>query len=86
MGLVSSWTEATYRRMTLMQRMIERLNVDTTKVVSDNFGMTFRTIVGRCRGCRDEEACTRWLDGKEANSDPSRFCPNEKTFRLYQAN
>lgn len=84
MGLMQRWTESSYQRMTLMQRMIERLEVDTVKVVCDNFGTTFRSIVGRCRGCSEAETCVRWLDGKDAGTTPLRFCPNAKTFASYQ--
>ena len=65
MGPMSAWTGATLRRMTLTQRMLERLDVDTTKVVCADFGMTFRSVVGRFRACGDEEVCSRWLDGEE---------------------
>jgi len=84
MGPMSAWTEATLGRMTLTQRMLERLDVDTTKVVCADFGMTFRSVVGRCRACGDEEVCSRWLDGEETGSDPSRFCPNSRTFGSYR--
>jgi len=84
MGPMSAWTGATLRRMTLMQRMLERLDVDTTKVVCADFGMTFRSVVGRFRACGDEEVCSRWLDGEGTGSDPSRFCPNSRAFGSYR--
>ncbi len=84
MGLMQRWTEGNYQRMTLMQRMIERLEVDTVKVVCDNLGTTFRSAVGRCRGCAKADTCVRWLDGQDTGTDPARFCPNAKTFALYR--
>ncbi len=80
----STLVERTYRRMTLMQRMIERLEVDTAKVVCADNGITFRAVVGRCRGCGQAAQCGQWLDGQGGAADPARFCPNAKTFQAFR--
>jgi hypothetical protein len=84
MGLFNTLTEATYQRLTLMNRMLERLDVDTAKVVCADLGTTFRAIVGRCRGCHEPDLCARWLDGQEVGIEHSQFCPNAKTFAPFR--
>lgn len=80
MEATSSFAERRYRRMALMQRMIQRLDVDVPKVVCADNGITFRAVVGRCRACGQSALCGKWLDGEAGDSSPSRFCPNAKTF------
>ncbi|HXH02291.1 MAG TPA: DUF6455 family protein [Candidatus Competibacteraceae bacterium] len=84
MNLFDRWMEKTDRRMTLMQRMMERLEVDSTRMVCANMGMTLRNVVGRCRGCATANVCARWLDGQETGSEPGRFCPNAETFASHR--
>ena len=64
------------RRMT---RMLARAGVDPQVAVRGETGTTMREARRRCRGCRSEALCDRWLAGKaEGDND---FCPNAEVFR-----
>lgn len=84
MNIIKSWAERSQRRMTMMQRMIQRLDVDASKVVCADNGVTFRAMVGRCRGCEEPTICSEWLDGQRPDKNPSDFCPNAAAFEPYR--
>ncbi|WP_341647410.1 DUF6455 family protein [Thauera humireducens] len=85
MNIIKNWAERTQRRMTMMQRMIQRLDVDSSKIICDDNGVTFRAMIGRCRGCEQPEVCSAWLDGKRPESSPQAFCPNAAAFEPYRS-
>ena len=41
-------------------------------------------VRSRCRRCRAEDLCDRWLAGKVEGDN--RFCPNAEIFRILQKN
>lgn len=84
MNIIRSWAEKSQRRMTMMQRMIQRLDVNTSKVVCADNGVTFRAMVGRCRGCEKPDICSEWLDGHRPDDNPKGFCPNAAAFEPYR--
>lgn len=79
MGL-TGWVERTYQRMGMMQRMIERMDVDVSRLACADNGVSYRAMVGRCRGCAQADVCIQWLDGHRPDADPGSFCPNSAAF------
>lgn len=62
-----------------MTRMLARVGVDPQVAGRGETGAIMREARRRCRGCRSEALCERWLDGKaEGGND---FCPNAGVFR-----
>ena len=59
----------------LMQRMMERMAVNTTMGVRVDGGMAWCEARTKCIFCRHEEECRHWLDGWEAPREPPDFCP-----------
>ncbi len=68
--------EEACRRMALMQRMIERLDVDRSRVVCADNGIGFPAMVGRCRGCGEA--------AQGGGPNPGRFCPSAKNFQIFR--
>lgn len=62
-----------------MTRMLARIGVDPRASGRGDTGTTMREARRRCRGCRSEALCDRWLAG-EAEGD-NGFCPNAQVFR-----
>ena len=67
---------ASRRRMT---NMFARAGVNPEAMRGGNDEATMRVARRRCRGCRSEALCERWLAGK-AEGDNS-FCDNAPVFR-----
>ena len=62
-----------------MTRMLARAGVDPQAAGRGDTGAIMREARRRCRGCRTEALCDRWLAGKaEGDND---FCPNAEVFR-----
>ena len=62
-----------------MTRMLVRIGVDPQAAGRGDTGAIMREARRRCRGCRSEALCERWLAGKEAGDND--FCPNAQVFR-----
>ncbi len=83
MSTIIHWMEHTSERIALMQRMLERLDVDAGSLARAAWGQTFRNAVGNCRGCDKAEVCARWLDGSTEGCAQD-FCPNADTFAAHR--
>lgn len=67
-------------RAHLMGRMIERLDVDVTKVAVAAGGQDFANAIRHCVSCGAGEECQGYLDDPTATGTP-HFCPNARLFR-----
>lgn len=61
-----------------MRSMIERCGVDIENATQDEIDAIIKDVRRRCRKCRSEDVCERWLTG-EIKGDNS-FCPNASIF------
>ena len=72
---------ASLRRMT---RMMTRVGLDP-EIAADGGPRTqavMKAARRRCRNCRAEDLCDRWLAGKTGGEN--FFCPNAHTFRILE--
>jgi len=67
---------ASGRRMT---QMLTRAGVDPEVATQGDTGAIIQDARSRCKRCRSEDLCDRWLDGKVAGDNS--FCPNAPLFR-----
>ena len=67
------------RRLALMDKMMQKRGADAAVVRSIDGGMAFVEAQAKCRYCRHEEACRRWLTVKAPRTSPD-FCPNAAFF------
>jgi hypothetical protein len=68
------------RRLDLMDRMMRKRGVDVCAALGVDGGMAFIEARAKCRYCRNEEACCRWLTIRAPRTNPD-FCPNAGFFR-----
>lgn len=61
-----------------MARMLVRAGVDPVVIMQGDKRAIIEDVRRRCRKCRAEDQCERWLDGKVAGDNV--FCPNAKIF------
>ena len=62
-----------------MMHMLARAGVDPEVAKHGDTEAIIQDVRGRCRKCRSEDLCDRWLAGKvEGDND---FCPNAQIFR-----
>ena len=77
--LQRSWVAASAMRM---MRMMTRVGLDPG--IATHGDPRTKAIIKearrRCRKCRLEDFCDRWLTGKAKGGNS--FCPNARTFRL----
>jgi hypothetical protein len=69
------------RRMT---RMLMRAGVDPGLVARGDKEAVIKDIRSRCRRCRAEDLCERWLAGKVEGENT--FCPNAPLFSALTGN
>lgn len=67
-------------RADLMASMIERTQVDMTKMTAGDYGYAMRQVVSRCAGCKSVGACHEWLETASLGTRPPDFCPNAAFF------
>jgi hypothetical protein len=65
-----------------MRSMLESVGLDPAIAHSNEIPTIMREVRQRCRTCRSEGVCERWLDGKEKGGND--FCPNAKVFEVLQ--
>ena len=72
-----------YRAAVAGRRMMDMLTcagVDPGVARQGDTEAILRDVRGRCRRCRSEDLCDRWLAGEvEGDND---FCPNAEIFRV----
>jgi Family of unknown function (DUF6455) len=71
--------EQLQRRHELMDRMMQKRGVDADAALRVDGGVAFSEARAKCRYCRYEEACRRWLTIKAPRTSPD-FCPNAAFF------
>ena len=80
------WDWPMYRRVerqaTRMADMMQRLDVDTGKLVRIGNGFAYADARLKCLNCRNATECLLWLDAKPASSETPTFCPS---FSLFEA-
>ena len=65
---------------TRMREMLRKVGLDPDIVIHGTDEMIIREVRSRCRKCRSEEICDRWLAGKETGGND--FCPNAEVFQI----
>lgn len=72
-GYFSASSESRLLRM-MAGAGVDRATANDPRVISE-------TVHLRCRKCRAEDLCERWLAGKVAGDNS--FCPNARIFRAW---
>ena len=67
------------RRFNLMDRMMQKREVDLCAALDVDGGLAFIEARAKCRYCLHEEECRRWLTIRTPRRAPD-FCPNAKFF------
>ena len=65
-----------------MRSMLESVGLDPSIANTNEIPTIMREIRQRCRTCRSEGVCERWLEGEEPGGNDS--CPNAKVFEVLQ--
>jgi hypothetical protein len=65
-----------------MLSMIESLGLDPAIASSSDLETVMGEVRQRCRNCKSEDVCERWLTCNEKGDND--FCPNAKTFEGLQ--
>lgn len=68
------------RRAGLMQKMMDRLNVDLEASALVALGTRLGGAARACFFCRNADACQRWFEAGAADDGYRRFCPNADRF------
>ena len=66
-------------RFNLMDRMMQKREVDLCAALDVDGGLAFIGARAKCRYCLHEEKCRRWLTIRTPRRAPD-FCPNAKFF------
>jgi hypothetical protein len=61
-----------------MLSMLDSLGLDSHIASSTSLATVMGEVRQRCRACRAEDVCERWLRGDEEGDNA--FCPNAKVF------
>jgi hypothetical protein len=71
------------RHAQLMDRMMERVGVDTAKAARIDKGVAWYEARTRCIACNSERECVHWLKRPQARapSEIPEFCANAAFFR-----
>jgi hypothetical protein len=75
--------EEARHRQELMDRMMETRGVDVLAALRVDGGLAFIEARAKCRYCRHEGVCRRWL-ATEGPRMPPDFCPNAAFFLSYR--
>jgi hypothetical protein len=70
------------RRNGLMDLMMKKRGVDADVAREMDGGLALLEARAKCRYCRKEEACRRWLTLKAPRTSPG-FCPNTSFFGMF---
>ena len=62
-----------------MMNMLAHAGVNPEVAIHGNAGAVMRDVRSRCRRCRSEDLCDRWLAGGVEGGNG--FCPNAQIFR-----
>ena len=65
-----------------MLSMIESIGLDPAIASSSDLETIMGEVRRRCRSCKSEDVCERWLTCSE--NDDNDFCPNSKAFEVLQ--
>jgi len=65
-----------------MLSMIESIGLDPAIASSSDLETIMGEVRRRCRSCKSEDVCERWLTCSE--KDDNDFCPNSKAFEVLQ--
>lgn len=65
-----------------MLSMIESIGLDPAIASSSDLETIMGEVRRRCRSCKSEDVCERWLTCSEKGD--SDFCPNSKAFEVLQ--
>jgi hypothetical protein len=68
------------RQATRMADMIQKVEVDTTKLVRLRVGVAYAEARTNCLQCRNSRECLLWLDAIPASGETPTFCPNFELF------
>lgn len=63
-----------------MRAMIESVGLDPDEVTNANIDTVMKEVRQRCRDCKVDDVCDRWLAG-EVDGD-NAFCPNARVFEV----
>lgn len=61
-----------------MRSMLEAVGLDPAIATSGDVPTIMKEVRQRCRNCKSEGLCERWLRGEEEGDNA--FCPNRKVF------
>ena len=75
------YSQRVRRQLELMDRMMERLNVDEAFAAGVDGGLALHQARTKCIFCRDEPRCGDWLATAQPMSGPGDFCPNMEFFQ-----
>ena len=63
-------------RTALMERMMQKLNVNKQlEIVADHAAVVSRAV-DRCRSCGHQDECAAWLDETTHADNPPAYCRN----------
>lgn len=68
------------RQARRMGDMINRLDVDTLKLVCLRHGAAYVEARTNCFDCANTASCLQWLDASTADAERPTFCPNLPLF------
>ncbi len=63
-----------------MRAMLDAVGLDPAIATSGDIPTIMKEVRQRCRHCKSEGLCERWLEGKEAGGN--EFCPNHTVFEV----
>jgi hypothetical protein len=85
MEFAMDWDWPMFRRVERQAKrfveMMQRLDVDTSKLVRIRDGAAYKEARDKCRDCHRTHECLIWLDADPPSLASPKFCPN---FRLFE--
>ncbi|MBO6539403.1 MAG: hypothetical protein JJ969_08380 [Rhizobiaceae bacterium] len=79
MGLFA-YVEKMRRHSTLMERMMDTLNVKEKLAELPHRGEVLRRASTRCMGCGESTSCSMWLEGHDEADEAPSYCRNHDLF------
>ena len=68
------------RQATRLADMMQRVEVDTTKLVRQRMGDAYAEARTKCIVCCNSRECLLWLDANPPSCEAPTFCPNFALF------
>jgi len=68
--------EKTADQLELLEQMIERTGGNPGIVMLTATDQDVRSAMFACLGCRNTDACKKWLAEDHSGAEPPSFCPN----------